>query len=125
MAGRDAAGSEERADPATGTQGHPPASCHGQRYESAYPFGAVCAACRTGAAIETPRADTVAMQLHLEEISRAVAPGAHADLLMGRAGWLIAGALDMPGNLTLFRRRLYGVYNFYNSDLKLLFFFEF
>ena len=34
-----------------------------------------------------PFADTEAMQLHLEEISRHVAEGAHAALLLDRAGW--------------------------------------
>lgn len=33
-----------------------------------------------------PRPDTEAMQVHLDEISRAMAPGAHAVVLVGRAG---------------------------------------
>lgn len=40
------------------------------------------------------------MQLHLEEISAAVAPGAHATLLMDRAGRHIAGDPDMPADIT-------------------------
>ena len=55
---------------------------------------------RRGAVLALPRADTWAMQLHLEEIGAAVAPGAHAVLLMDRAGWHIAGELDMPENIT-------------------------
>ena len=47
-----------------------------------------------------PFANTDAMQAHLQEISRAVAPGAHAVLLMDRAGWHTTGALDMPENIT-------------------------
>ena len=58
-----------------------------RRYESAYLFGAICPARGTGAALTMPYADTEAMQLHLEEISRAVARGAHAVLLLDRAGW--------------------------------------
>ena len=39
-----------------------------QRYASAYIFGAVCPARDEGAALVLPRADTEAMQLHLQEI---------------------------------------------------------
>jgi len=40
------------------------------------------------------------MQLHLDEISRHVASGAHAVLLMDRAGWHTTGALAIPENIT-------------------------
>jgi transposase len=40
------------------------------------------------------------MQAMLDELSAAVAPGAHAVVLMDRAGWHIAKALAVPGNLT-------------------------
>jgi transposase len=46
-----------------------------------------------------PFADTHAMQKHLEEISRAVSPGACAVLLMDQAGWHTTGALEMPANV--------------------------
>jgi hypothetical protein len=72
-----------------------------QRYESAYLFGAICPARGTGAALALPYADTEAMQLHLEEISRTVARGAHAVLLLDRAGWHTTGRLVVPRNLTL------------------------
>jgi hypothetical protein len=49
-----------------------------QRYENAYLFGAVCPSRDTGVAIIMPHANTAAMRKHLEEISCAVAPGAHA-----------------------------------------------
>jgi putative transposase len=45
-------------------------------------------------------ADTYAMQLHLDEISRHVAAGAHAVLLMDRAGWHTTANLDVPGNIS-------------------------
>ena len=48
--------------------------------------GAICPARGTGAALALPWANTDAMQAHLREIARAVAPGAHAVLLMDRAG---------------------------------------
>ena len=72
-----------------------------QRYESAYLFGAICPARGKGAALALPYADTEAMQLHLEEISRAVARGAHGVLLLDRAGWHTTARLVVPKNMTL------------------------
>jgi len=51
-------------------------------------------------ALALPFADTEAMQLHLEEISRHVAEGAHAVLLFDRAGWHTTAKLDVPSNIT-------------------------
>jgi len=81
-----------------GTRPRQPA---GQRYESAYLFGAICPARGAGAALALPFADTEAMQLHLEEIARTVAKGAHAVLLLDRAGWHTTGNLAVPKNITL------------------------
>jgi DDE superfamily endonuclease len=72
-----------------------------QRYESAYLFGAICPARGTGAALAMPYADTEAMQLHLEEVSRVVRRGAHAVLLLDRAGWHTSRRLAVPKNITL------------------------
>ena len=72
-----------------------------QRYESAYLFGAICPARGTGAALALPYADTEAMQFHLDEISHTVAKGAHAVLLLDRAGWHTTGNLVVPRNITL------------------------
>ena len=80
--------------------GSRPRQLKDQRYKSVYLFGAICPARGTGAALVMPFANTDAMQAHLQEISRAVAPGAHAVLLMDRAGWHTTGALDMPENIT-------------------------
>ncbi len=71
-----------------------------QRYRSAYLFGAICPARGVGAGLVLPFADTNAMQNHLDEISQAVAPGAHAVLLMDRAGWHTTGELKMPENIS-------------------------
>lgn len=67
-----------------------------QRYKSAYLFGAICPKRGTGAALMLPWANTEAMQLHLDEISRYVARKAHAVLLMDRAGWHTTGGLNVP-----------------------------
>ena len=80
-----------------GTRPRQPAD---QRYENAYLFGAICPARGVGAALALPYADTEAMQLHIDEISRGVAEGAHAVLLLDRAGWHTTGNLDMPENIT-------------------------
>ena len=77
-----------------------PRQAKDQRYKSVYLFGAICPARGKGAALVMPFANTDAMQAHLQEISRTVAPGAHAVLLMDRAGWHTTGELDMPENIT-------------------------
>jgi len=82
----------------TGTRPRQPAD---QRYQNAYLFGAICPARGVGAAIMMPKANTHAMQLHLNEISRAVARGAHAVVQMDRAGWHTTGKLKLPKNITI------------------------
>ena len=71
------------------------------RYSWAYIFGAVCPARGTGAALVLPYADKEAMTLHLAEISRAVAPGAHAVIIIDGAGWhKPGGRLKLPDNIS-------------------------
>ena len=41
------------------------------------------------------------MTLHLAEIARAVAPGAHAVVLLDQAGWHLSAKLEVPDNITL------------------------
>jgi transposase len=48
-----------------------------------------------------PRCDTEAMTAHLQEISRQVAAGAHAVLLVDQAGWHMSPRLEVPDNITL------------------------
>jgi DDE superfamily endonuclease/Winged helix-turn helix len=52
------------------------------------------------APLALPYADTDMMQLHLDEISRNVADGAHAVVRLDRAGWHTTGKLDMPKTIT-------------------------
>ena len=73
-----------------GTRPRQPAD---QRYDNAYPFGAICPACGVGAALALPYADTAMMQLQLDEISPRAA---HAVLILDRAGWHTTSKLDMP-----------------------------
>jgi hypothetical protein len=71
------------------------------RTKSAYLFGAICAERGTGAAVVMPRADTQAMQHHLDEIARTLTPKAHAVLVLDQAGWHTTEKLRLPENLSL------------------------
>ena len=83
-------------------RGSRPAAPRDCRYTWAYIFGAVCPARETGAALVLPSVNTGAMSLHLAEISRQVAPGAHAILILDGAGWhKTGGSLTVPDNITL------------------------
>ena len=67
--------------------GSRPRAPRDSRYEWAYLFGAVCPERAVGTALVMPYANSEAMNLHLREIARAVAPGAHAILVLDGAGW--------------------------------------
>lgn len=82
-------------------RGSRPSAPKDQRTASAYIFGAICPAEGTGAAIVAPYCNTAAMNLHLAEIATAVAPGAHAILLLDQAGWHLSAALEVPNNITI------------------------
>ena len=64
-------------------------------------FGAVCPERGTTAALVMPHADAQAMNAHLVEISKTVAKGAHAVLVLDGAGWHGAKVLAVPVNITL------------------------
>jgi transposase len=98
--GRSAHRPEERLVRRWVRRGARPRQPTDQRYENAYLCGAICAAKGKGAALALPYVDTRTMQLHLDEISRHVARGAHAALLLDRAGWHTTAKLAMPKNIT-------------------------
>jgi DDE superfamily endonuclease len=65
-------------------------------------FGAICPARAVGAAIITPAVSTECMNLHLDEISTQVAPGAVAAVICDGAGWhQSGGGLRLPDNVVL------------------------
>jgi transposase len=72
-----------------------------QRYDSLYLF----AACRPGTeeafALALPRTTTEAMAVFLRAFAQQLAPGAHAVLLLDRAGWHLTPKLTVPDNVTL------------------------
>jgi hypothetical protein len=82
-------------------QGTRPRAPRDRRYKYAYLFGAVCPERGAGAALVLPYANTDTMNLHLEEISRCVTPGAHAILVLDGAGYHGADDIDVPDNMTL------------------------
>ena len=82
-------------------RGTRPVAPHDQRTASTYIFGAICPRAGKGAAVVLPRCNTQAMALHLAEIAQAVAPGAHAALLVDQAGWHTSRKLAVPANISL------------------------
>lgn len=78
-----------------------PRAVQDTRYGWAYLFGAVCPERAVGAGLVLPYANTDAMNLHLVEISKAVAPGAHAALVLDGAGWHVSDKLIVPDNISL------------------------
>ena len=72
-----------------------------QRTHSTYIFGAIRPAEGKAAGLVLPFCNTAAMNLHLAEISQAVAADAHAVLLMDQAGWHSSDKLDLPANISI------------------------
>lgn len=82
-------------------KGTRPVAPKDQRTKSVWIFGAICPQRGVGAGLVVPRCNTAMMQLHLEEISAQVAPGAHALVMMDRAGWHMSDKLMVPSNITI------------------------
>lgn len=83
-------------------RGSRPRAPKDRRFRWAWLFGAVCPARGTGAGLVLPHVDAAAMALHLAEIGRCVAPGAHAVIVVDGAGWhQQGGKLQVPENITL------------------------
>jgi len=64
-------------------------------------FGAICPAKGKGAGLILPWCDTHAMNAHLDEISAAIDPGAHAVLVVDQAGWHLTPKLRLPKNISI------------------------
>jgi hypothetical protein len=72
------------------------------RRDSVYLFGAICPQRAVGAAVILPAVNVESMNLHLEETSAQVAPGAVATVICDGAGWHAkANDLDVPDNIVL------------------------
>lgn len=77
------------------------------RYKWSYIFGAACPARGIAAGLILPCVNAEAMGLHLQEISKTVATGAHALLIIDGAGWHQTKALEVPENITLLKLPAY------------------
>lgn len=82
-------------------RGTRPSAPKDQRTAYAYIFGAICPEKGKGAGLVLPRYDSEAISLHLAEISRSVAPRAHAVLILDDAGWHSAHDVIVPANIAL------------------------
>lgn len=81
-------------------RGTRPSAPKDQRTKSAQIYSAFCLELGKGAALVLPFCNTKTMALQLAEISLAVAPGAHAVVLMDQAGWHKTGELDELANIS-------------------------
>ena len=84
-------------------RGTRPRAVQDTRYKWTYLFGALCPERAVGAGLIMPRANTDAMTLHLAEIAKNIAPGAHAILVLDGAGWHVSKKLIAPDNITLLK----------------------
>jgi len=82
-------------------RGSRPSAPSDQRTASTYIFGAICPARGVGAGLVLPWCNSMTMNQHLVEMSQAVAPGAHAVVLLDQAGWHTSPKLKVPANITL------------------------
>jgi len=82
-------------------RGTRPVALRDQRTASTYIFGAICPQHGKAAGLILPVCTIEAMNLHLAEIAAAVAPGAHAALILDQAGWHLSDKLVVPPNITL------------------------
>ena len=82
-------------------KGQRPPGIADKRFESAYIFGAVRPSTGEDFALVLPRVSAVAMITFLAEFARAIPDDTHAVLVLDRAGWHRAKALQVPESFTL------------------------
>jgi transposase len=71
------------------------------QYDYLYVFSAVCSKTGDAGGLITPHINTDTMNAFLEQFSRELPPDVHAAMILDRAGWHVASALRVPGNVTL------------------------
>jgi transposase len=82
-------------------RGRRPPGRRDRRFGWAYLFAAVEPATGADVALVLPEATTRTMTLFLAEFAAGLPGGVHAVLVLDRAGWHGAKALEVPGNVTL------------------------
>lgn len=83
-------------------RGSRPTAIKQTAYEWVYLFASINATTGESVALVWPTVNTDYMNAHLEHISRQVGPSRHVVLVLDRAGWHVAKALQVPENSTLF-----------------------
>ena len=84
-----------------GLTGSRPTAVQQTEYEWIYLFGAVNPVTGASSALLAPTVNTAYMNHHLRFISEQVEPDVHVILVLDRAGWHVAKALEVPANMTL------------------------
>jgi transposase len=82
-------------------KGRRPPGRRDKRFDSAYLFAAVEPATGAEVALVLPEAVTATMTLFLATFARDLPGDVHAVLVLDRAGWHRAKALEVPANVTL------------------------
>jgi hypothetical protein len=85
-------------------RGQRPPGLHDNRFEYAYIFAAVEPATGNDFCLVLPSVSTHAMSVFLNGFSEQLAPDIQAVMVLDGAGWHIAGALQVPDNITLVKR---------------------
>lgn len=80
-------------------KGTRPRAIRQQQFEYAYIYGAVCPSRDLGVALVLPVANSEAMNLHMEEISKKTDPGRIAIVIMDQAGWHTSNKLKKFENV--------------------------
>ncbi len=83
------------------TKGVRPSGLCDQRYTWAHLFAAVQPSTGQGFALVLPEATTRTMQVFLDQFAATLDADEHALMLLDQAGWHVARALAVPGNVTL------------------------
>jgi transposase len=78
-----------------------PRAIHQTQYDYLYVFAAVCPQTGQAVGLIAPEIHTPMMNAFLAEFAKELPPDGHAVLVLDRAGWHTAKALEIPANVTL------------------------
>ena len=71
------------------------------QYNYSYIFGAICPQNKKAVGLILPLANTEAMQMHIDEISKYVENGRHGVIVVDKAAWHTTEKLRLPNNISL------------------------
>ena len=78
-----------------------PRAIHQTQYDYLYVFAAVCPETGAASGLIAPEINTQVMNAFLEQFGRELPAEVHAVMVLDRAGWHVAKALNVPANVTL------------------------